>query len=248
MSSYLEIFSLTRDLSVLFVEDHEDIKESTVEILEHYFKIVDTANDGGEGLNRYNDFYNSNGCNYDLVITDIEMPVLNGVQLVTKIREKNEQQQIIVLSAHDESHYLLKLINLGISQFITKPIEIRSLLESFYKIGKKIEETNNKKIYIQLQNGYRYNREKKMLLHFNQHVKLTKHESLILEHLAENFEDVCTTEQIVSHCQHANVDITADNIRFHISKLRKKLPLNSIVTLYSIGYKLTSEKQLEQVS
>jgi len=246
MSNYSEIFSLTKELSVLFVEDYEEIRESTVEILEHYFKTIDTACDGEEGLAKYHDFFVRTGSNYDLIITDIEMPILNGVKLVEEIRKENEEQQIIILSAHDESHYLLDLINLGISQYITKPIEIKLLLTAFYKIGQKLKAPTNESTEIDLGNGYHYNNVKKSLLRSNKHVKLTKHESLILEILAEEFEEICTTQQIISHFHHAKVDITADNIRFLISKLRKKLPQNCIETLYAIGYKLKTKKQLVQ--
>ena len=123
MSNYSEILSLTKELSVLFVEDSEEVRESTVEILEHYFNIVHTACDGKEGLAKYHNFFVRTGSDYDLIITDIEMPILNGVELVQEVRKKSDNQHIIVLSAHDESHYLLDLINFGISQFITKPIE-----------------------------------------------------------------------------------------------------------------------------
>jgi DNA-binding response OmpR family regulator len=247
MANYSKIFSLTKELSVLFVEDHDEVRESTVEILNNYFKIVDIACDGEEGLEKYNDLFNKSGFYYDLVITDIEMPILNGVSLVKEIKKINELQQIIVLSAHDESHYLLELINVGIFQFITKPIDINSLLEAFYRVGNKLKTITKEDIEIDLGNNYHYNKVKKSLFHFNQHVKLTKHESLILEILVENLEDICTTKQIISHFHDAKVDITSDNIRFLISKLRKKLPQNSIETLYAVGYKLKSEKQLIQV-
>jgi len=246
MSNYSKTFSLTKDLSVLFVEDHDEVRDSTVEILENYFKIVDTARDGEEGLEKYLDFFKKTDSYYDILITDIEMPVLNGVSLVKEIKKINESQQIIVLSAHDESHYLLELINIGIFQFITKPIDINTLLKAFYSVGNKLKNITKEDIEIDLGNGYRYNKVKKSLLHFNQYVKLTKHESLILEILAEKLEDICTTEHIISHFHDAKVDITSDNIRFLISKLRKKLPQNSIETLYAIGYKLKSEKQLIQ--
>ena len=244
MSNYSEIFALTKDLTVLFVEDYEDIRESTVEILNHYFKTVDTACEGEEGLAKYHDFFIRTGNNYDLIITDIEMPILNGVKLVKEIRKENQEQQIIVLSAHDESHYLLDLINLGISQFITKPIEIKSLLNAFYKIGEKITDDTAKEVEIDLGDGYQYDKVKKSLSHMEQYIKLTKHESLILEILAKKFENICTAEQIISHFDDANVDITADNLRFLVSKLRKKLPQESIETLYGVGYKLKTIKQL----
>ncbi len=246
MSNYSEVFALTKELSVLFVEDYEEIRETTVEILDHYFKIVDTACDGQDGIAKYYDFFIRTGAYYDLIITDIEMPIINGVELVKEIKEEREEQAIIVLSAHDESHYLLDLINLGISQYVTKPIEIKTLLDSFYKTLSKRKTVRDEDKEINLGDGYHYDTVKKSLSHLKQHIKLTKHEYLILEILAEEFEQICTTAQIISHFHQAKVEITADNIRFLISKLRKKLPQNSIETLYAIGYKLKSEKHLIQ--
>lgn len=246
MSNYSEIFALTKELSVLFVEDHEEIRESTVEILEHYFKVIDTACDGKEGLAKYHDHFVRTGFHYDLIITDIEMPIMNGVELVKEIRKDHQEQQIIVLSAHDDSHYLLDLINLGISQYIAKPIEIQSLLDSFYKVGQKLNHTTIDDTELILGDGFRYDTVRKTLSHENKYIKLTKHESLILEILAEEFDQICTTKQIISHFHKASVDITADNIRFLVSKVRKKLPQDCIETLYSIGYKLKSEKHLIQ--
>jgi len=246
MPNYSEVFALTRELSVLFVEDHDEIRESTVEILKHYFKVVDSACDGEEGLAKYYDFFIRNGSYYDLIITDIAMPIINGVELVKEIKQEQDEQKIIVLSAHDESHYLLDLINLGISQYVAKPIDIKTLLDSFYVTLQKKRTIENKMKEIDLGEGYHYDTIKKSLSHLNQSVKLTKHELLILEILADVFEEICTTEQIITHFHQVKVDITADNIRFLISKLRKKLPQNSIETLYGVGYTLKTSKQLVQ--
>jgi DNA-binding response OmpR family regulator len=244
MSKYSEVFSLTKGLSVLFVEDFEEIRESTMEILEHYFKTVDTACDGEEGLAKYYDFYIRTGSYYDLIITDIEMPVINGVSLVKEIKSEHEDQQIIVLSAHDESHYLFDLINLGVAQYIKKPIEIKLLLDSFYKVGKRLKEpVAQKPKDVNLGNGYIYDNTNKSLSYNNKYIKLTKHESIILEVLVDNIEHICTTEQIISHFSSKEVDITADNIRFLVSKLRKKLPQDCIDTLYAVGYRLSLVKQ-----
>ena len=115
---------LREDLKVLFVEDSEMVRESTCDILGEFFTHIDIAINGKEGLQQYIDFYKDNDRFYDIVITDINMPKMNGIEMIEHIFEQNPKAHIIVMSAHDESKYLLKLINMGISNFILKPIDI----------------------------------------------------------------------------------------------------------------------------
>ena len=115
---------LKEDLKVLFVEDSEMVRESTCDILSEFFTHIDIAINGKEGLQQYIDFYKDNDSFYDIVITDINMPKMNGIEMIEHIFVENSKAHIIVMSAHDESKYLLKLINMGISNFILKPIEI----------------------------------------------------------------------------------------------------------------------------
>ncbi len=242
MIDYSKVFALTKSLSVLYIEDYDEIRESTLEILKHYFKIIDTAKDGEEGVAKYYNFFVQTSSYYDLIITDIEMPILNGVSLVDEIKKAHEDQQIIVLSAHDESHYLFDLINLGISQYIKKPIEITLLLDAFYKVGQRLKEPTNAK-EINLGDGCIYDCNGNTLSLNSRYIKLTKHENITLEVLINKIEQICTTEEIVLHFSNKNIHITTDNIRFLISKLRKKLPKNSIDTMYAVGYRLASAKQ-----
>ena len=71
---------------------------------------------------------------FDLVISDIEMPIMDGIALTAAIRKINETQKVLVLSAHTESDYLLKLLNLGIRKFILKPIDYDEFLETLVLI------------------------------------------------------------------------------------------------------------------
>ena len=122
----IEPFLLSRqDLKVLYVEDSEMVRESTCDILDEFFDSVDIAIDGEKGLNQYQQFYEKNHIFYDIVLTDINMPKMNGIEMIEHILKLNPNAHIIVMSAHNEPDYLLKLINLNISNFILKPIEIQ---------------------------------------------------------------------------------------------------------------------------
>jgi EAL domain-containing protein (putative c-di-GMP-specific phosphodiesterase class I)/GGDEF domain-containing protein len=113
-----------------------------------------------QALEKYENYYDKNQKYYDLVISDIEMPNLNGVQLCENILELNTEQVIIILSAHEDSKYLTKLINIGINFFIQKPLEYEHILNVFDKtcesiIQKKLEK--EKTIETQKQNSFLLN-------------------------------------------------------------------------------------------
>ena len=74
----------TKNLNILFVEDHDELRVGTVEILKNFFNIVDSASDGEEALSKYIDFNQKSSGYYDIVLSDIQMPVMNGIELVKK--------------------------------------------------------------------------------------------------------------------------------------------------------------------
>lgn len=136
--TYKLIKEYSKDLHILYVEDDQELLNSTKEVLENYFKSVDTANDGKEGLDKYQTYLNTNGYSYDLVITDINMPHMNGIDFTRKMLMQNEQQSIVIISAHDDSHYLMEAIDMGVSGFITKPISHQLLNQVLYKTSMAI--------------------------------------------------------------------------------------------------------------
>lgn len=128
----------SRDLNVLYVEDDENLARDTHEVLKNFFKSVDLADDGQDALEKYNDYITTHGSHYDLVITDINMPRMNGIELCSAILKHNPQQSLIIISAHNDSEYLLDAINLGISGFIIKPINQQRLYQTIYKTSMAI--------------------------------------------------------------------------------------------------------------
>ncbi|MFZ3052738.1 MAG: HD domain-containing phosphohydrolase [Sulfuricurvum sp.] len=109
-------------MSVLYVEDEALIREHNKVFLESIFSDVQIALNGFEGLKLYEKKA------FDIVITDIIMPEMNGVIMVRKIKELNPKQSIIITSASEESAHLLELINLGVAQFLLKPIKTEQII------------------------------------------------------------------------------------------------------------------------
>jgi len=119
-------------LRVLYVEDEGQIRENTHLFLETIFTDVTSVANGKEGLEKFE------SSSFEIVVTDILMPELNGVGMIKKMKEIKPDQRFIVTSACEESSYLLELINLGVSQFLLKPIQTEQMIQVLYNVVKSI--------------------------------------------------------------------------------------------------------------
>ena len=130
----------SKDLNILYVEDDKELCHSTRDLFENFFNSVDIAYDGQLGLEAYRDYFNCHGVTYDLVITDINMPKINGIELCREILKETPQQHIVIISAHNEADYLYEAIDIGVSGFITKPINQKRLIQIIYKTSMAISD------------------------------------------------------------------------------------------------------------
>ena len=137
-----EVKFYTKELRVLYVEDNENLLKETKELLDNFFKTIVTATNGEIGLELY-----KNG-DFDLVITDIKMPKMDGIELSKNIIQINPNQHIIITSAYNDSDKLLSLIQIGISDFLLKPMNLPQLLKVLYKVSKSIYNHKKEKEYL----------------------------------------------------------------------------------------------------
>ena len=139
MITISKLMEYAADVKVLYVEDDKDIQEEIRDFLSRFFPTIDLADNGQEGLNLY-----KNG-NYDIVISDINMPKMNGIEMVRAIKEINEEQKVIITSAYNEPQYLMELIDSGVDKFVLKPFNNKKFLLVLYKISESIfnEKQNN---------------------------------------------------------------------------------------------------------
>lgn len=121
------------NLSVLFVEDDPDFTSIVKELLDRFFAVVEVCKDGEEGLAKYKEY-----SGFDIVITDVTMPRMNGLVMSEKIKEINQTQYILAISAHSDADKLIKAINIGIESFLLKPVDVMALLEKLLGITKII--------------------------------------------------------------------------------------------------------------
>jgi len=128
----IELKEVTKDLSVLYVEDEKMIRDGLLGSLKQLFKEVEVAEDGAVGWELYQH------ARFHLVITDISMPNMDGITMIEHIMEKNPEARIIVTSAQNDAEKLLTLINLGVDRFLTKPINKLNLINALYTVCSSI--------------------------------------------------------------------------------------------------------------
>ena len=122
IDSLQKLLVYSKKLSLLYVEDEFATRGRFTEIFEKLFDVVHTAKDAHEGLN----LFSKN--NIDIVITDIEMPVMNGLEMSRSIREQDFDIPIIVMTAHIDNSFVIKSIEIGVDAYLIKPIEEKTYL------------------------------------------------------------------------------------------------------------------------
>ena len=131
----------TFDITLLYVEDESSIREELSYFLEKRVKTLYVAKNGLEGLELYEEF------KPDLIISDISMPKLDGIQMSQKIKDIDENARIIILTAFNDSDFLASAININIDRYLIKPINLKSLNDAINKIYKTIVlERENKEV------------------------------------------------------------------------------------------------------
>lgn len=128
MRTIKDLHKYSKNLSVLYVEDDDNLRQETEALFKMLFKNVDTAEDGAIGLEKYNN------APYDLIISDINMPNMNGIEMCQKIKEINPEQKVSIISAHDESNILMDLIKVGADGFVLKPMHMDDVVNALYPV------------------------------------------------------------------------------------------------------------------
>ena len=126
--SVLNLKEFTSKLNILYAEDSLTVRNITKNMLSEYFDNINIAKDGQEALDLYKKYYEEHSKYYDIVFTDLEMPVMDGQKLSEYLLEFNPTQELVIISGIDDFNKAIELINVGIKKFIAKPIEELQLL------------------------------------------------------------------------------------------------------------------------
>ena len=216
-----------KNLKILYIDDESLIRENAVEYLSFYCDNVYEADNGINGLETYEKFQP------DIIISDIKMPKLNGIDMVKKIRQQDKKTKIILATAFLETSYLLEAIELGLVKYLIKPITANKLLPV---IKSCIEDIVEDKSIFYLNNEFSFDILNKTLFHKNEQIILTKKELLFLELLIKNNKRAVKYSEFNSYVWQG--EMTEDSMRSIVKDIRKKISKNIIRNLSGIGYQI----------
>ena len=115
-------------LRILYAEDDTTTRETLSAILENFFGEVIIVEDGKQGLDAFKSYVDK-GIAIDIVVSDINMPKMNGLDMIKNIKEIDPNIPAVLITAHSESNFLFDAINLNVSQYLIKPVNIKILFE-----------------------------------------------------------------------------------------------------------------------
>jgi len=163
---------------VLLCEDEKDAREILSFYLNTIFEEVVVAEDGLEGLNIYKKNLEK-GTEFDLVLTDIKMPNMDGMEMLETMHEINKDQKFIIVSAYQDEEKLLKSINLRVLGYFVKPLNVDNVMGMLQKA--KEEVLHDREKTIRINTIYTYDKNEKLLYEEGKIVKLSKRETQVLD-------------------------------------------------------------------
>ena len=233
---------------VLLVED-EDLARKTLSFyLNTIFDEVVLAKDGAEGLLLINENFEKND-NFDLVLTDLNMPNVNGMQMIDEILKLIPNQRFIIVSAHKNEEDLLKLINLRVCGYFVKPLNIDNMMEMLQKAKEEVlkdkqpKEVKNKAL-IPLNNSYTFDLTANKLYYKNIIVKLSKKESEILDVLIKNLGEIISVDKF-KELVWDDISINDSSFRTVMKRLKDKIKDDDFIISHK-GYGYIIEKVLSK--
>jgi two-component system response regulator VanR len=215
-----------KHLKVLCVEDEDGIRKRLVNTLKYYFEEVLEASNGEDGFALYWDH------KPDIILSDIEMPSDNGIEMVKNIRAEDNDTTIIMVTAYSNEEYLLDLINLNINQYILKPVNSENLLSGITKaLGDKLCEN-----LIFSEDCY-FDMKKYELIYQDEIVSLRKRDKEFLLLLYKNKNQVMSYD-LIEEFIWKDKSMSMSALKTFIKELRQKLPIELIQNVPQMGYKL----------
>ena len=174
MSDFVATKELTGTLSVLCVEDEPQALETVKRILQRLFERVETAGDGEAGLARFLE------ARPDIVITDIRMPRMDGLEMLEAIKQEVPDQQCIILSAHNDTQYFTRAIELGVDAYILKPLQSVQMNRAITKVAQKIRDARELE-------GYRTRLESRVKEEVAKNIRKDEEAASMLKSLVEGY-------------------------------------------------------------
>jgi len=227
---------MKKNTTILYVEDNQFIREEAVEYLSLIYRNVLEASNGEEALKIYKEI------KPDIIITDIKMPIINGLQMVKSIRKKDKKTPIIVVTAFLDTEYLLEAIELRLVKYITKPLT-NYKLDVALELAHEYLVNEEKRCIVTLSSNSYYDQLNRTLVVNKKIVPLTHNEMLLLSLLIKNLNNLVPYSEIKNKIWNYE-EHYMDALRSLVRSLRHKIGEVVIKNISGMGYRIEMEESL----
>ena len=232
MSEYYNFSKILKNLNILYIEDEKNIRLNIKKTLELFCENVLDA----ENILNAKEILTTS--RIDIIISDINLPDMSGIDFVKEIRISDKTIPIILLSAYTDKEFLLEATKLKLVDYLTKPINFKDLNNALQKCVEEI--LDNSRYIITFKNNIQYNVSHNCLIDDNkkEEIHLTNKELDLLNFLIKNNNRVCSAEELKSAIWDDYLEATDSALKNLLNKIRKKIGKESIINISGVGYKL----------
>jgi len=228
---------MQRKVTLLYAEDEIQTRKNHIFYLQdrYDFNILE-ADDGEEALALYKQH------RPEIVLTDITMPRMNGLELVAEIRKFSPHTKVIVLTAHEEQEKMLKAFELYVVNYLIKPVDRRKLSAAIDLALETLPEIKpNSSDLVIFNSMMHYDLERSLLLQDGLPVKLARSEERLLRVLLQNRHSTLSSETIFAYVwEEKDEQYSSYSVRTLVKNLRKKIGSESIVNSYGGYYRIVT--------
>lgn len=218
-----------KNRTILVVEDEKVIRDNIVAMLKFFFKEVYAANDGFDGLDKYEQHLP------DIIMTDLKMPNCGGFELLKELKKRSSNSYNIIVSAHTDKELLIQAIHDGIDRYLIKPLTEDDIFSAFDAYFEKIDTENLE--YLELEKDLFLDLENNKVIKKEEEIHLNNKENLFLKLLCSYKSQTFTYEEIENQVW-GSKSMSLAALRSVVRDLRKKIGEKYIINISGTGYKL----------
>ena len=232
MQKNINFNHILKNLNILYIEDEENIRINIKKVLLLLCEnVFDVSN-----INEAKLIFNKQ--RIDIIISDINLPDTDGIDFIKELRRTDKTIPVILLSAFTDTKYLLEATKLKLVDYLTKPVDFKTLNNSLQSCVEEI--LDNSRYLINFQNNIQYNVLHKKLVDLNtkEEVALTLKELDLISFLIKNSNRIVSSEELKSNIWEDCFEATDSALKNLLNKVRKKIGKESITNISGVGYRL----------
>lgn len=229
-------------MKILIAEDDTELAKFVRQSLQEEGHVVDWALDGNQA------WLMADAGTYDVIVLDVMMPKLSGLEVLQHLRKSRHAEPILVLTARDSVADKVNGLDFGADDYMTKPFSLLELKARIRALGRRTKSMSPQPLCC---NGVRIDPKTHQVFRADREIALTPKEYILLEHLIRNKNQVCTRTEILEKVWDVNFDTYSDVVKVIVSRIRKKLEREGeeaiIQTVRGVGYMMKDRNDEPEV-